>query len=500
MNQKFEDILKEKYGNRKVTPSSNLDKLITSEIKRFSLYTKLISLVKSAAIITIASVAILGIMHMFPSQKETVTQQPTSYQSPQKSPSQTLQTPHPAEKLQPKPTENISTISKNIPTHTISKETNRKDTIICQEEITINNKKLSWDSPQDNILLSKKGSQTDIIIAQPGIYKLYGTDANQNIKDSIVLLALFAHPHNITTCKDFVELKNEFVKYSTSPDNVKSNNIKLRKNKTGKRKFTVYVSALGHTQIDYVTVNFMEKPHIKAKVTPIAANKYNIELYPENVDFYYHNRKVTELRAVEEGTYTISAHYGDCDTVLVVKTDKSQYLYADFYYVQLENRAGIPIYFNNKTTYQGYKAITYRWNFGDGTLSNDKNPKHTYMEAGQYTIELTATSEDGTTSTAKKTLVILPPDKKNQPNVFTPNGDGKNDIFKIQLPIKLNDFKCEIYTRSGRKIYEFNNPEQGWNGKIDNNDASEGVYYYIVTGTQEDGKPFVEKSFLYLYR
>ncbi len=500
MNKRFEDILKEKYGNRQATPSSNLDKLISSEIKKFSFHTKLINLVKNAAIITLAGVAIFSAIYLFTPSKEVVPEQPVSKKIT-KPYQQTQKTTIPLSETQPKETAAEQTTPKIRQKNTVNTTANNKDTIICKEEITINNKNLSWYSPQDNILLSKKGNKTDIIIAKPGIYKLYGTDENKNIKDSVVLLALFVHPRNIATCKDFVELKSEFpVKYSTSQNNAKSNSAKLQKDKTGKQKFTVYVSAFGHTQPDYVTVDFMEKPDIQTKVTKTAANKYNIELYPQNVEFYYNNRKITGLRNVENGTYTISAHYGDCDTILVVKTDKAQYLYADFSYVQLENRAGIPVYFNNKTTYQGYKQITYRWEFGDGTTSNDKNPEHTYLEAGKYTIELIATAEDGTTSTIEKTLVILPPDKKNQPNVFTPNGDGRNDIFKIQLPIKLNNFKCEIYTRSGRKIYEFTNPEQGWDGKIDNNDASEGVYYYIVTGTQEDGKPFVEKSFLYLYR
>jgi PKD repeat protein len=38
----------------------------------------------------------------------------------------------------------------------------------------------------------------------------------------------------------------------------------------------------------------------------------------------------------------------------------------------------------------------WNWNFGDGTYSTEKNPKHTYTKAGNYTVTLTASNEAGT--------------------------------------------------------------------------------------------------------
>ncbi|MGQ0828855.1 MAG: gliding motility-associated C-terminal domain-containing protein [Bacteroidota bacterium] len=67
------------------------------------------------------------------------------------------------------------------------------------------------------------------------------------------------------------------------------------------------------------------------------------------------------------------------------------------------------------------------------------------------------------------------------PNVFTPNGDGGNDIF--YFPIKEGKcFDCKIYNRWGVLIYQWNEINEGWDGTIMTNGkpASDGVYYYIL--------------------
>lgn len=74
------------------------------------------------------------------------------------------------------------------------------------------------------------------------------------------------------------------------------------------------------------------------------------------------------------------------------------------------------------------------------------------------------------------------------PNVFTPNGDGMNDIYYAYNPgevVKMVDMK--IYNRWGDLVYETTNPEIAWDGKLLNSDrvASTGVYYYICTIYEE---------------
>lgn len=67
------------------------------------------------------------------------------------------------------------------------------------------------------------------------------------------------------------------------------------------------------------------------------------------------------------------------------------------------------------------------------------------------------------------------------PNVFTPNGDGQNDIFEffIREPAVAEVY---IFNRNGARVY-YNpdqQPGQGWDGKANGNDVMEGTYVYMI--------------------
>ena len=75
------------------------------------------------------------------------------------------------------------------------------------------------------------------------------------------------------------------------------------------------------------------------------------------------------------------------------------------------------------------------------------------------------------------------------PNVFTPNGDGINDVFYCDSlgdgPISVNNFKITIFNRAGQVVHEYDGSIfdwKGWDGKVKNSnrDASEGNYYFVV--------------------
>lgn len=66
-------------------------------------------------------------------------------------------------------------------------------------------------------------------------------------------------------------------------------------------------------------------------------------------------------------------------------------------------------------------------------------------------------------------------------NVFSPNGDGINDVF--YFPQKGGTcFRCRIYNRWGRLLYQWEDANQGWDGTIQKTGAKvqDGVYYYLL--------------------
>lgn len=65
-------------------------------------------------------------------------------------------------------------------------------------------------------------------------------------------------------------------------------------------------------------------------------------------------------------------------------------------------------------------------------------------------------------------------------NVITPNGDGKNDLFKVSGLSNYPGSKISIYDRAGRKIYGTTDYKNDWNAMLDGKPLNEDTYYYII--------------------
>ncbi|UKN00423.1 gliding motility-associated C-terminal domain-containing protein [Paracrocinitomix mangrovi] len=67
------------------------------------------------------------------------------------------------------------------------------------------------------------------------------------------------------------------------------------------------------------------------------------------------------------------------------------------------------------------------------------------------------------------------------PKSFTPNGDGANDVLKIEFPCPAKKFEFQVLNRWGQVIYSSKNPAFEWDGKDANNNNLElGVYHWRI--------------------
>jgi gliding motility-associated-like protein len=125
-------------------------------------------------------------------------------------------------------------------------------------------------------------------------------------------------------------------------------------------------------------------------------------------------------------------------------------------------------------------ALGYAWDFGDGVRSNEANPTHIYHTSGTYFVTLSVTNADDCSSwVTHGTYNVLSPDLFI-PNVFSPNGDGINDVYMVNYS-GSQPFTLQIADRWGVKVYAGNNKTIGWSGKdTQGEDVSDGVYYYSV--------------------
>ncbi|RYE21973.1 MAG: gliding motility-associated C-terminal domain-containing protein [Sphingobacteriales bacterium] len=72
------------------------------------------------------------------------------------------------------------------------------------------------------------------------------------------------------------------------------------------------------------------------------------------------------------------------------------------------------------------------------------------------------------------------------PNTFTPNGDGKNDIF-LAYGNAVSKFKMRVYNQWGEYLFESNSLDAGWDGRYRGNLQPNGVYVYYVDVTFNSG-------------
>jgi gliding motility-associated-like protein len=130
--------------------------------------------------------------------------------------------------------------------------------------------------------------------------------------------------------------------------------------------------------------------------------------------------------------------------------------------------------------------VNWQWTFGDGIgISNLFEPSYYYAQAGVYQVSLTAENTFGCRNEAFGTVTVETPYELVIPNVFSPNGDGMNDLFEI-VHSGVAVFHCEIFNRWGKKVHEYDNVAQHWSGE--NN--ADGTYYYLITTTSEQGDSF----------
>lgn len=122
--------------------------------------------------------------------------------------------------------------------------------------------------------------------------------------------------------------------------------------------------------------------------------------------------------------------------------------------------------------------------------ANDLDAKYVRVRAESLD-ETPLFSYSNVIETRLKTTMFLP-------NAFTPDDDGLNDYFIAEGPSVFN-FRMEIYNRWGIRIHETDDLVNGWDGKINGEEAPEGTYIYKIFFEDGIGKDYEQMgSFLLL--
>ena len=138
----------------------------------------------------------------------------------------------------------------------------------------------------------------------------------------------------------------------------------------------------------------------------------------------------------------------------------------------------------------GLNADYYQWKIYQGSAllftRNDAEHRYTFLEKGQYRAVVVVSNSDCQLDSVSFDISISE-SMLLVPNVFTPNGDGANDEFRVAYR-SLKEFQCWVYNRWGHLVYKWNDPAKGWDGTINGRPAAEGAYFYVIRalGTDAD--------------
>lgn len=130
-------------------------------------------------------------------------------------------------------------------------------------------------------------------------------------------------------------------------------------------------------------------------------------------------------------------------------------------------------------------GVDFLWNFNDGDTSDEEHPSHQFNYSGSFTVDLTVTNSNGCVSTTNQSETTLSFDDYyniNLPNVFTPNGDGDNDNYKVTVPGRI--YECvdlTIYNRWGQIMFKSSGNNIQWDGHTTvGQECPEGTYMYTL--------------------
>jgi gliding motility-associated-like protein len=80
------------------------------------------------------------------------------------------------------------------------------------------------------------------------------------------------------------------------------------------------------------------------------------------------------------------------------------------------------------------------------------------------------------------------------PTAFTPNGDGRNDVFRPLHACNMSDFSLRIFNRFGEQLFYSRNPQSGWDGTYNGRPQVTGTFVWSASYINTDNNRRYEKK------
>lgn len=238
--------------------------------------------------------------------------------------------------------------------------------------------------------------------------------------------------------------------------------------------------------------------HADYDATTHAINSYSWIVRPaSSVSFLSPNKTDSTLRIsfLSGGSYTVllTCGFSPQDTIMVFKRytvgGKAEAAFnATFSNEGFPNSLQLTNYSNN--SHKSYWVFDNDFSKKDSSFNMVKN----YPASGSHTVTLIAVSENNCADTSHYAFRIEGVSELRLPNVFTPNGDGANDVYK-PIAKGLSKMNAWVYNRNGILMCSWNTVNGFWDGHTTSGEPCvDGEYFIVVDAEGFDGKVYKLKS------
>ena len=208
--------------------------------------------------------------------------------------------------------------------------------------------------------------------------------------------------------------------------------------------------------------------------------------YPYNYTWSHSNtNQDSTANNLIEGTYEIFILDNDgCEGNLFINIDNidgpTAFFNQNFDTVTYVD--GIVDFLNFSSAAAQTELISNQWSFGNGQFSNLESPSHNFNQIGNYFVQLTVTDNFDCTDSYIREVVAVEDYFIWTPSAFTPNGDGKNDLYIPKFHNIIEEsFEFFIYDKWGKLVYETTDINSGWDGiRLDNGKIADNSSYSFI--------------------
>jgi len=349
----------------------------------------------------------------------------------------------------------------------------------------------AYNSSVASYIWQNNSTQSSFLVTQAGIYYVHITGNNGCTNGDTVNISV-AQPPVFSLGADTVLCDTKSLDYNFNiagasyrwSDGSAGNQYSINKAGT----YWLAVSQSGCSAADTVTVGYKPIPLVDLgnDTSLCEGSVYLLNAYNTGASYLWQdNSAQPAYTVIKQGVYFVKVTLDGCtatDTAII------NYIFKPAF--SLGNDTAICP--GQTLLLQPHPGGTLNYVWQDGTVLDH----YTVTGAGLYSLR--ASNQCGA-ATDSVTIATAPCDLE-MPTAFTPNHDGKNDLFRIKYPGFIKDFDMIIYNRWGAKIFETKDALQGWDGNINGIPQNTGTYVWVIRLTDYNNQVQTSQGLVTLLR